>query len=196
MASPIHPAVCERPWLRLASSCSRSAFGSSRAACGRRARGIAADQAAELAIVFLLVFDDPLKDGQTGRIAERFELLAVFGNVAAFIDFQAAQSQIVAPDAILEAVGITGRVAPVDRFRLAQFAQAVRPQRGMLLFRSSHVFQRLLAARLSLSLGKRAIGVVAGHLRLPVLFQNLAEARVTGQCRCGLESVSKLLRCR
>ena len=63
--------------------------------------------------MFLLVFDDPVQDGQAGRIAERFELLAVLGDVAALIDFQAAQSQIVAPDAGLEAVGIAGRACPV-----------------------------------------------------------------------------------
>ena len=131
------------------------------------------------------------KDGQAGGIAELFELLAVFGNVAALIDFQAAQSQIVAPDAGLEAVGVAGRLAPVDRLRLPQFTQAACPQRGMLLFRKGHAFERLLAPRLRLSLGKRAIGVMAGHLRLPVLFQNLAQPRVTGQSWRGLETESK-----
>jgi hypothetical protein len=43
----------------------------------------------------------------------------------------------------------------------------------MFLFCNSHVFQRLLAPGLALSLSERAIGVVAGHFCLPVLFENL-----------------------
>ena len=141
--------------------------------------------------MILLVFDDPVQDGQAGRIAELFELLAVLGNVAALIDFQAAQGQVVAPDASLEAVGIAGRASPVDRLRLPQFTQAAGPQCGVLLFRKGHVFERLLTPRLRLPLGKRAIGVIAGHLGLPVLFQNLAQPRVTGQFGLAVESESK-----
>ena len=133
-----------------------------------------ADQAAELAIVILLVFDDAVQDGQAGRIAELFELLAVLGDVAALIDLQAAQGQVVAPDAGLEAVSITARASPVDRLRLPQFTQAAGPQCGVLLFRQGHVFESLLTHRLGLPLGESPIGVIARHLGLPVLFQNLA----------------------
>src|ERR1700733_13109053 len=72
------------------------------------------DQTAELTIVILLVFDDPFQDGQAGRIAERLKLLAVLGNVAALIDFQPAQGQIVATDARLKAIGIAARTSLVD----------------------------------------------------------------------------------
>ena len=130
--------------------------------------------------MLLLVFNDPFQDGQTGRIAKRFELLAVFGDIAAFIDFQPAQSEVVAPNAVLEAVGIAGRLALVNGLRLPQLPQPVRPETCMFLFRSSHVFQRLLAPRVRLPLGKRAVGVIAGHFGLPVLFQNLAQAGVAG----------------
>ena len=135
--------------------------------------------------MILLVFDDAVQDGQAGRIAQLFELLAVLGDVAALIDFQAAQGQVVAPDAGLEAVGVAARASPVDRLRLPQFTQAASPQRGVLLFRKGHVFERLLTPRLRLSLGERPIGVIAGHLGLPVLFQDLAQPRVTGQVGFG-----------
>src|SRR5260370_3604956 len=93
--------------------------------------------------MFLLVFNHPLQDGYTGRISERFELLAVFGDIAALVDFQAAQSEIVTSDAVLEAIRVAGRLATVDWLRLPQLPQSACPQRGMFLFFNSHVLHRL-----------------------------------------------------
>ena len=73
---------------------------------------------------------------------------------------------------------MTGCGSPSSRKRSAHSAACS--------FSAGHAFQRLLAARIRLPLGKGAIGVVAGHLRLPVLFQNLAQPRVTGQRRYGV----------
>ncbi len=143
--------------------------------------------------MFLLVFNHPLQDGHTGRISEGFELLAVFGDIAAFVDFQTAQSQIVAPDAVLEAVSIAGRLASVDWLRLPQLPQSACPQRGMFLFCNRHVFEGLLAPRLALPLGERAIGVIAGHFCLPVLFQDLGQPWMAGQGRYGLRDSVQLL---
>src|SRR5882757_8317327 len=56
----------------------------------------------------------------------------------------------------------------------------------MFLFCNSHVFKRLLAPGFALSLGERAIGVIARHFCLPVLFQDLGQPWMAGQRRRGL----------
>ncbi len=143
--------------------------------------------------MILLVLDDPVQDGQAGRIAQRFELLAVLGDVAALVDFQAAQGQIVATDAGLKAAGVAGGATLVDWLRLPQFTQAPRPQCGMLFFRKCHISERLLTRGLRLPLRERPVGVIASHLGLPILFQNLAQPRVAGQfgfgCRVRIQSL-------
>ena len=164
---------------------------------GRRAdsaTGLPADQSAELAIVILLVFDDPVQDGQAGRIAERFELLAVLGDVAALIDFQAAQGQIVAPDAGLEAAGITGGASPYRPARGSPSSRKRPAHSAACSFSARAMFSSVcLRVGLRLPLGERPIGVIAGHLGLPVLFQNLAQPRVAGQvgfgCRVRIQSL-------
>ncbi len=75
----------------------------------------------------LLLLNDPVEDVEAGRIAERLELPAIFGNVAAFINFQAAQGKIVAADAGFEAAGVAGGFAAIDRLRGSQLPQARGP---------------------------------------------------------------------
>ncbi len=56
----------------------------------------------------------------------------------------------------------------------------------MFLLSKRHVVQRLLAGRLRFPLGERPVGIVAGHLRLPILLQYLAQFGMTEQFRRSL----------
>jgi hypothetical protein len=96
---------------------------------------------------------------------------------------------VIAANAVLEAIRITGWFAAVDWLPPAEFLDAGRPESGMLFFGSRHVFQRLLAAGVSFSLGQGAIGKVARHFGLPVLFQNLGQPGVTRRRWDGLRGV-------
>ena len=63
-----------------------------------------------------LIGDNLVEDGDAGFISKTGELLAVVGDVAAFVDFEAAKSKSCATDAVGEVVGLAGGVACVGGF--------------------------------------------------------------------------------
>ena len=86
-----------------------------------------ADEAAELAVVLLLVFDDMVQDGDAGLVAQLFELLRVAGDVAALVDFKTAEGNAGSANALGESVGgagglavVVGHRSPSSRIRLVQ----------------------------------------------------------------------------
>jgi len=136
-----------------------------------------ADQAAEFAVVFLLIGDDLLQNGDAGLVSDFFELLALLRDVAALVDFQAAKRHAWSADARGQCVGIAASLAFVLRNASAQFTNALGPGRSVTRFGISQIAQNALANGVGVALGKRVIRVEATHLRLPILregFQKLA----------------------
>ena len=132
---------------------------------------MAAQERAEFAVVVLFVFDDVIEDGDGAFVAERLQLLAVVGDVAAFFDFKAAQGHADAAGAVGERVGFAAGVAVVDGLGAAQLHDAAMPQRGVLPLGAGQVAQDLGAHGVGVAVGQGLVGVVALHLRLPVALQ-------------------------
>ena len=132
---------------------------------------MAAQQRPQLAVVVLLVFDDVVEDGDGAFVAQRLELLAVGGDVAAFLNLQAAQGHADAAGAIGQRVGLAAGLAFVDGLGTAQLQDAPVPERGVLPLGGGQMAQHLGAHRVGVAVGQGQIGVVALHLGLPVAFQ-------------------------
>jgi len=68
-----------------------------------------------------------LEDGDGALVAESLELLAVTGDVAALLDFQAAQGHAQAAGAVGEGVGLAAGTAGVDGLGSAELLDALGP---------------------------------------------------------------------
>ena len=119
----------------------------------------------------LFVLDDVFEDGDRALVAERLELLAVAGDVAALFDFEAAQRHAHAAGAIGQRVGLAAGTAGVDGLGSAEFLDAAFPERGVLDLGLGQVAQHLRAHRIGVAVGEGLVGVVALHLGLPVAFK-------------------------
>jgi hypothetical protein len=153
----------------------------------RRGRVVAAQQRTQLFVVVLFVLDDVFENGDGVLVAQRLQLRAVVGDVAAFLDFEAAQGHADAAGAVGERVGLAAGVARVGRLISAQFHDAAMPQGGVLQLRASQVAQHLGAHRVRVAVGQGLVGVVALHFGLPVAIQgvqNLLQFRAV-QCFLG-----------
>ena len=127
-----------------------------------------ADEAAEGDVVVGLVGEDFLEDGGAGVVAELLDLLAVAGDVAALVEFEAAECEALAADAVGERAGFAGFGALVLGNRRAEGGEARGPEVGVMLLGQGEVAQGAAALGLGFLLGERVVGVVAAHLRLPV----------------------------
>src|SRR5207248_1302759 len=115
-----------------------------------------------------LVGDDLFENGYRVRIAELFNLLGVSRDVAALVDFEAAEREARPADAIGKRVSITGVGAVVSRDRCAESGEPRFPKLCVMFLRKREMAKRAAAVRFALVLRERVVGVEAAHLRLPV----------------------------
>ena len=149
-------------------------------------RVVAAQQRPQLAVVVLLVLDDVFEDGDGVLVAQGLQLLAVAGDVAALLNFQASQGHADAAGAVGQRVGFAAGLAVVDRLGSAQFHNATVPQRGVLPLGAGQMAQDLRAHRVRIPVGQRLVGVVALHLGLPVAFQRRQNLLQLGAAQCSI----------
>ena len=90
-------------------------------------RQVVADQVAQRDVVVALVLDHFVEDGDGVRIAELLDLLTVAGDVAALVQFQAAQREVEAADAVGQRVGLAGFGAVVLGDGRAEGGEAAGP---------------------------------------------------------------------
>ena len=137
----------------------------------RRRLVVAAQERPQFAVVVLLVLNHLVEDGDGAFVAQRLQLLAVVGDVAAFLNLQPAQGHADAAGAVGQRIGLAAGAALVDRLGAAQLLDAFGPQHGVLQLGRRQVAQHLCADRLGIAVGQRLVGVEALHLRLPVAFK-------------------------
>ena len=85
-------------------------FGVDFGRAGRRGV-VAAEQRTELAVVVFFVLDDVVENGDGAFVAQRLELLAVAGDVAALFNLKAAQGHAHAAGAVGQRVGLAAGAA-------------------------------------------------------------------------------------
>ena len=122
-----------------------------------------------------LVFDYVVEDGDGAFVAEVFQLLAIVGDVAAFLDFEATQGHADAAGAVGERIGLSAGIAVVLGLRPAELDDAAMPEGGVLPLGAGQVAQDLGAHRVGVAIGQGLIGVVALHLGLPIGFESAPE---------------------
>jgi len=88
------------------------------------------------------------ENGYRALVAQLLQLRPVAGDVAAFLDLQAAQGHAHTAGAVGQRVGHAGGRAAIDGLGSAQLLDAAVPQRGVLPFSASQVAQHLSAHRL------------------------------------------------
>ncbi len=158
---------------------------------------MASQQRTKLAVVVLFVFDDVFEDCQGSVVAKRLELLAVGGDSAALVNFEAAEGHAKAAGAAGERVGFSAGFTGVDRLRAAELGDAAGPQLGMLPLGAGQMAQHLRADRFRIALGQGEIGAVTLHLGLPVAFEGCQDLfQLGGAQGCGCHRCLLTLRMR
>ena len=74
--------------------------------------------------MFALIGDHLFKDRDARLVTKLFDLLAILGNIASFIDFQPAKRQVCSTDAVRQRVGLPIRVPAKLRLCSTQFLDA------------------------------------------------------------------------
>ena len=77
--------------------------------------------------MLLLILDDLRKDGDAGFVTKLTKLRSIFGNVAAFINFKAAQGEVRASHFEVELFRLAALAAGVSREFAAESRDASRP---------------------------------------------------------------------
>ncbi len=137
--------------------------------CGCRV--VFANQAAQLAVMVLLIFDDLLQNGHARLVSEVPQLLPIPRDVAALVYFEPAQRQARTSRYVRQRVRISRGLAVVFWNCAAKLPDPLRPQRRMMGLCLGHLFQNALANWVAITRRERLVGVKAAHLRLPVLRQ-------------------------
>ena len=91
------------------------------------------DEVAQRGVVVALVLQHLFEDGDGGFVAEVLDLLAVVRDVAALVEFQTAQGEVEAADAVGQRVGFASLGAVVLRDLRAQLLQSSGPEVGVVL---------------------------------------------------------------
>ena len=130
-----------------------------------------------------------VEDAEAGWIAESFELLAVLGDVSAFVDLEAAESEVGTAEAVGERGRLPGGIAGVLRLGSAERRNAPSPEFSMVLLGGGEAAESVAAMSVGLLGSESGVGMKALHLGLPVGFKRSQEPSLV----CGSHDVSWML---